>query len=313
MDYPGIAFKQGNRGEMVRLIQRKLNELGFNAGIEDGVFGFNTAQATIQFQKIKGLAADGVVGRNTWNSLFSEIIEPAIPSTSYKLLTLDKAIRITGRFEGSGYGNITGDFDGQGLSLGILQWNIGQGTLQPLLMEMNLNHNITTRNILLELYNSFNTMLSKTPSEQLVWAKSINSSRKTIKEPWNSRLIALANSEEFKEIQLNHAKIRGDLALNICNKYNLKSERAFALAFDIAVQNGGVKEKTDLRIAYRASSDVTEKDRMLLIANAVANDSNPTWIEDVRARKLAIVNGVGRVHGEFMNIDKEYELTDEPF
>lgn len=313
MDYPGIAFKQGGRGETVKLIQKKLNELGFNAGTEDGVFGFNTRQATIEFQRSKGLTKDGIVGRITWSALFSEVVAPIKPVTSYKLSTLEKAIAITGRFEGNGYGNITGDFDGQGLSLGILQWNIGQGTLQPLLREMNLNHNMATRSILLDSYNAFNTMLSKTPAEQLTWAKSINNSQKVIREPWRTRLVALANSQEFRAIQLNYAKTIGDLALSICNKYNLKSERAFALAFDIGVQNGGVKAKTDLRIAYRASSDVPENDRMALIANAVANDSNARWIEDVRSRKLAIVNGAGKVHGEFINIDKEYGLTDNPF
>lgn len=313
MDYPGVAFKQGDRGETIKLIQKKLNELGFNAGTEDGVFGFNTKQATIEFQRSKGLTKDGIIGRITWNALFSEVVAPIKPSNSYKLSTLEKAITITGRFEGNGYGNITGDFDGQGLSLGILQWNIGQGTLQPLLREMNLNYNMAARSILLDSYNAFNTMLSKTPTEQLTWAKTINNSQKVIREPWRTRLIALANSQEFRAIQLNYAKTIGDLALSICNKYNLKSERAFALAFDIGVQNGGVKAKTDLRIAYRASSDVSEKDRMALIANAVANDSNTRWIEDVRSRKLAIVNGFGTVHGSFINIDKEYGLTDNPF
>lgn len=41
---------------------------------------------------------------------------------------------ITGTFESSGdpYQGVSGDFDGQGISCGVLQWNIGQGSLQPL-------------------------------------------------------------------------------------------------------------------------------------------------------------------------------------
>lgn len=47
------------------------------------------------------------------------------------------ALNITGSFEGTvGWKNITGNFDGQGISLGLLQQNLGQGTLQPLLVEM---------------------------------------------------------------------------------------------------------------------------------------------------------------------------------
>lgn len=46
------------------------------------------------------------------------------------------ALNITGSFEGfSDFQNIANNFDGQGLSLGIFQQNLGQGTLQPLLLQ----------------------------------------------------------------------------------------------------------------------------------------------------------------------------------
>jgi hypothetical protein len=47
---------------------------------------------------------------------------------------LQTALAITGGFETSGdpFAAVAGDFDGQGLSCGVLQWNIGQGTLQTL-------------------------------------------------------------------------------------------------------------------------------------------------------------------------------------
>lgn len=43
------------------------------------------------------------------------------------------ALNVTGTFEGvSGWENLTGNFDGQGISMGLLQWNLGQGSLQPI-------------------------------------------------------------------------------------------------------------------------------------------------------------------------------------
>ncbi len=43
------------------------------------------------------------------------------------------ALNITGSFEGGqGFQNLTGNFDGQGISMGLLQWNLGQGSLQPI-------------------------------------------------------------------------------------------------------------------------------------------------------------------------------------
>lgn len=45
------------------------------------------------------------------------------------------ALNITGSFEGSrGFENLTGNFDGQGVSMGLLQQNLGQGSLQPMLI-----------------------------------------------------------------------------------------------------------------------------------------------------------------------------------
>jgi len=46
------------------------------------------------------------------------------------------ALNITGSFEGNlGWKNLAGDFDGQGISMGLMQQNLGQGTLQPLWIE----------------------------------------------------------------------------------------------------------------------------------------------------------------------------------
>lgn len=49
--------------------------------------------------------------------------------------TFEKALEIVSFFETSsksGWGKVTGDFDGQGISCGIFQWNIGKKSLQPI-------------------------------------------------------------------------------------------------------------------------------------------------------------------------------------
>ncbi|MFN9065810.1 MAG: hypothetical protein ACK5V3_01165, partial [Bdellovibrionales bacterium] len=47
------------------------------------------------------------------------------------------ALNVTGSFEGNvGWKNLAGNFDGQGISMGLMQQNLGQGTLQPLWIEM---------------------------------------------------------------------------------------------------------------------------------------------------------------------------------
>src|SRR5271156_5343134 len=52
---------------------------------------------------------------------------------------LQLCVKVSGGFEnggGANYDTVAGNFDGQGMSVGILQWNAGQGTLQILLQRI---------------------------------------------------------------------------------------------------------------------------------------------------------------------------------
>src|SRR6185369_15628581 len=54
-----------------------------------------------------------------------------------------KALSMTTTFENGrplNFGGLSGNFEGQGLSFGLLQWNIGTGSLQPLLNEFARDH-----------------------------------------------------------------------------------------------------------------------------------------------------------------------------
>jgi peptidoglycan hydrolase-like protein with peptidoglycan-binding domain len=50
-----------------------LNKAGFNAGKVDGIFGKNTRNALIRFQRAKGIAVDGVAGIQTYNALINQL------------------------------------------------------------------------------------------------------------------------------------------------------------------------------------------------------------------------------------------------
>ena len=63
------TIKRGAKGNITRLILEKLNSLGFNCGTVDGDFGGNTYNAVVNFQRSKGLSADGIIGKNTWRKL----------------------------------------------------------------------------------------------------------------------------------------------------------------------------------------------------------------------------------------------------
>ena len=55
----------GIRGEQVALVQQKLRQYGYLSQEADGVFGRNTYNAVIAFQRKNGLTADGRVGSAT--------------------------------------------------------------------------------------------------------------------------------------------------------------------------------------------------------------------------------------------------------
>ena len=62
-------LKVGSRGTDVVELQTKLNDLAYNVGKVDGIFGSMTKQGVINFQKAHSLVVDGIVGRITAESL----------------------------------------------------------------------------------------------------------------------------------------------------------------------------------------------------------------------------------------------------
>ncbi|MDR1209280.1 MAG: peptidoglycan-binding protein [Clostridiales bacterium] len=69
--YPGYTLQLGSSGEAVRRMQTMLNRISGNwyipaAGAPDGVFGQSTRDSVVAFQKLRGLPADGVIGKDTW-------------------------------------------------------------------------------------------------------------------------------------------------------------------------------------------------------------------------------------------------------
>lgn len=72
--YPGSPVRRGDDGEDVLYLQILINRIRrvfvtIPAVEEDGIFGNGTRNAVREFQRLFGLTQDGVVGRETWNSM----------------------------------------------------------------------------------------------------------------------------------------------------------------------------------------------------------------------------------------------------
>jgi len=71
-EYGGWRYlSYGKKGDDVAQLQFRLVKRGYLAGLYevDGLFGFKTKSAVINFQKSKGIGADGIVGPNTYYQL----------------------------------------------------------------------------------------------------------------------------------------------------------------------------------------------------------------------------------------------------
>lgn len=71
--YPGTLLREGSRGDNVQLMQEYLRTIGTRYPIPwlaiDGIFGPATRDAVLAFQRLAGIAADGIIGRNTWDRI----------------------------------------------------------------------------------------------------------------------------------------------------------------------------------------------------------------------------------------------------
>jgi hypothetical protein len=317
------GYLLGSRGPEVLQIQRQLGALQLYSGAQDGIFGGGTDAAVRAFQRANGLMVDGQVGAQAWSALFNGAKVPPPAITTQQLD--HQCLALTGAFETNQpppdcFAGLSGDFDGQGLSFGVIQWNIGQGSLQPLLAEMNSNHPDILGQIFGSNYSTMVAMLGETPDEQLAWARSIQDpQRHALFEPWAGQFKTLGRQQEFQDIEAKYAAGLFRQAMALCNDFGVTSQRAAALMFDIKVQNGGIKAWVKPQILSdfqqlnasgpAAGGGSLEVARLRIIASRAAASASPRWIADVQSRKLTIANGEGIVHGNQYNLADQYGIS----
>ncbi len=314
-----MNLQLGSRGSDVRLLERKLKSSDLYTGTIDGIFGGGVESAVKVFQQHHGLQPNGIVDCETWSALFPGTAIPPSPLQNRPLP--ERCLALTGSFETSSgfpecFSELTGDFDGEGISFGVLQWNLGQGTLQPLLSSMLKEDPQTMSEIFQDHLSDLQHTLESSLDGQLQWALSIQDPRRSeIFEPWNGLFQALGRTASFQMLEVDHSERIYGQALSLCNEYGLDTDRGVALLFDICVQNGGIGSETGARIRadYASISDNDSASdiqvaRMQAVANRVAECSRPEFVEDVRTRKLTIANGTGSVHNIFYDLAGQFSI-----
>jgi hypothetical protein len=216
-----------------------------------------------------------------------------------------KALAVTGAFEGHGDGTPAGNFDGQILSWGPLGYNLGQGTLQPVL-----------RALVDRAPGAVEAIMGREFTEAVRQKATASFVRERVLDPehpqrvrveWRSRWRVLAGTDVAKAIFAEAATPYLWRAERVATQYAWVSERAYCLAFDIVVQNGSVRPRAHARYTENPeSSEPEEWRRLKAMALAVAEASLPQWQADVRSRKLAIAVGQGTVHGRAYHLERDF-------
>ncbi len=241
------------------------------------------------------------------------------------------AIGVTRVYEGGG---VTWDFDGAGVSLGLLQWNIKAKTLQPMLsaiLESEDGHKLFPGTE----YESLKTMLASSFDVQMEWVKGINDyENKAIKEPWLTAFKAMMATETWKALEAKHTKTYADIAVADTKWSGVNSVRSYCVFFDTAVQCGGMGSALKLALSaakpflLQASKDGkfknTENDKAWLIACAgsralISYMSNPAFAMNVFKRKLGLAEGgynwrrgeLPQVNAEINFESSKYGVSDE--
>ena len=315
-----MALQRGARGREVTRLEIRLNELGLYDGGFDDAFGGGVEKGVVKFQQQRGLPATGAVDDATSRALFAD---PSPRLAAVKGKSLDfRCLMLTSLFEtGQGvpgcFGTLAGNFDKQGISFGVLQWNLGQGTLQTLLKRLNATHPEVIKEAFGNGRDELVGILSAGKQAGLAFAATVQDAKNRVTEPTRSRFRALGATPECQAAQLESAAGFFATGRALFAEYGLVSERGMALMFDVAVQNGSIRPATRAQIfadfagiPAGAPREEREVARMRIIANRRADASNAR--ADVRSRKLAIAEGVGVVHGLGVDVERHYGLTLAP-
>lgn len=287
-------FSKGCRGNIVVRLQQALQQQGFAppvlAKFADGDYGEKTATAVRSLQQARGIATSGEIDAPTWGATLHE----PLPTL------FDRALQLTADFEGHGFGLAQGNFDGAGITWGIIGFTLAGGELQRVMQEIDRRAPGKVDAAFGDLAPAWRAVLAKPPREQIAWADgiSLGASKARLPPAWVQVFARLGALPVTQEVQVDAARQKYfEPALRSAQRLGLRTERGVALCFDTHVQSGGIKPEV-FEAAAAFPSGATEGDRLPLLAEAIAQAvSRPQYRADVLARRMCIASGSGTVHG----------------
>lgn len=96
-----FLLRLGSRGSDVTKLQTALNDLGYDCGAADGIFGAKTEAAVRNFQRDHSLTVDGIAGKATQEALYAaESVPRATYTVTLRNVPQADAIALTAKYAG---------------------------------------------------------------------------------------------------------------------------------------------------------------------------------------------------------------------
>jgi hypothetical protein len=302
-----LWFSRGMRGMIAKRIQVDLVRVGC-AGVPsqefiDGDFGRQTEAAVRALQIKRKLPDTGAIDLMTWQLLTID----ALPTL------FQRCLGVIADFEGHGFGRARGNFDGAGLTWGVIGFTLKKGEIQALLTQAEKRvHDLLPR-IMGPLAQEWADLQKQPLAAQMAWADaiSVGPANTNIKPEWKQAFARLGEEPIIKYLQLEKAKQSYFLPASFsAHKLNLQTELGLAFAFDTQVQNGGFREE-DLEAVRSFPATINEFEKRRRLAEIVASRASTQWQADVYKRKQILASGQGELHGRHYQL-RAWGLDDSP-
>jgi len=292
-----VLLASGAQGELVRKAQGRLRDEGFDPQGVDGAYGSQTADAVQGLQRAHGMSPTGAIDANTWRALMGT------PPPGVREL----ALQVTAAFEGHGFGLAQGNWDGAGITWGIIGFTLKHGELARIVLRVHDENPALLQEAFGAGTEELLDVLGAPVVTQLAWADriSVGQRKAELAEPWGSAFLRFGRFDEVQAVQLEFAdRDYFQPASTTARHLGLRTELGLALAFDIHVQNGGVGKRPRREIEERRRERplTREQELRVIVSHAVAANARPEYREDVLSRKLTLAMGSGNVHGSFFSL-----------
>lgn len=213
------------------------------------------------------------------------------------------ALRVSGGYEGRAdldYHALADDFDGQGTSFGLIQWNFGQNTLGPLLLLMR-NKDPSAFEKAFPAGADYATLDTAIRDEnqpaQLAWARYV---LKTNRAAWSQAFTNLGDVPAFQEIQLNaalayHENVVQAITLMRGVAPELMHEvhvGTYAALYDLCVQQGTIDKGGSFAAArqrYATERPGSQLKFLEIIVQERARTASSRWRADAMSRRMGII------------------------